>query len=405
MVQVMLIDLLPLHRRAVYMSYMNLVSTVAVVSGPLVGGAITDHWLWRWCFYLNIPLCVVIAGVCLLTVRGSPAGGTAREKLARIDFAGALLLLAGLVLVLLGLTWGGKDYPWASPAVAVTLVLGVGLLAAFVVVEARYAREPIIPMRLFTDLPLAASLASQFFLGAGITLTVLYLPVYFTVVHGASSTTAGLYLLPYLVGMTVVGLVVGQLVSRLDMYRPFLWAGLAVMTVAAGVLSIVQPDTRLVVVVVLTGLFGVGSGLGMLPLMIATQATCEVRDTATAATLALHLRNVGSIVGIAMVGTIFNNRLIAGLVALAAEFPEDSALIADSINNATIVWNGSLPPAIQARVIACFVHALKATFIANAPFVGAAFATSLFVRHRSLARDSPAAQTSKAAELLPADSV
>ncbi|KAJ2713808.1 hypothetical protein H4R19_002070 [Coemansia spiralis] len=403
MVQVLLIDLLPLRKRAAYMSYMSFVSTLAVVCGPLIGGAITDHWLWRWCFYLNIPICAVIAAVCALTIRDQLPAGTAREKLARIDFVGAGLLLAGLVLLLLGLTWGGKNYPWASPAVVVSLVLGAGLLGAFALVEARYAREPIIPMRLFTDRPLAASLVSQFFLGAGITFTVLYLPVYYTVVHGVSSTVAGLYMLPYLIGMTVVGLIVGQLVSRLDLYRPFVWLGLGMMTVAAGLLNIVQPGTRLVVVLVLTGVFGVGSGIGMLPLMIATQATCEPRDAGTAATLALHLRNVGSIFGIAMVGTIFNNRLITGLTQLAAEFPDASTQIIGSINNATVAWNGSLSAELHNRVIACYVDALKATFIANAPFAGAAFATSLLIAHRSLGRRPPPSSEKQAPQ--PADNV
>ncbi|KAJ1731119.1 hypothetical protein LPJ61_002689 [Coemansia biformis] len=403
MVQVILIDIIPLRRRATYMSYMSFTSTLAVVCGPLIGGAITDHWLWRWCFYLNIPLCAVIAAVCVFTLRLGTPTGTAREKFARIDFLGASLLLSGLVLVILGLNWGGKDYRWNSAAVIVTLVLGAVLLGVFAFVEKKYAREPIIPMRLFTDLPLAASLLSQLFLGAGITFTVLYLPVYFTVVHGASSTVAGLYMLPFLVGMSVTGLVVGPLVSRLDLYRPFVWVGLAAMTVAAALLNIVQPDTRLIVVLVLTGVFGVGSGVGMLPLMIATQATCQPRDAGTAATLALHMRNVGSIIGIAMVGTIFNNRLIDGLTALAAELPDSSAQIMGSINNATIVWGGSISAEVHTRIIACYVTALKATFIANAPFVGAAFLMSLLIKHRSLGRRAPPRDENKAQQ--PADNV
>ncbi|KAJ2081995.1 hypothetical protein H4R24_001911 [Coemansia sp. RSA 988] len=395
MVQVIMIDLLPLRKRAMYMSYMSFTSTLAVVAGPLIGGAITDHWVWRWCFYLNIPICAVIAAICFITIRIGVPAGTAKEKLGRIDFAGAFLLLAGLVLFILALNWGGKDYEWNSAAVIVTLVLSVLLLAAFIYVEHKHAREPIITMRMFTSRTLTPALVSQFFLGAGITFTVLYLPVYFTVVFGASSTVAGLYMLPYLIGMMVTGLVMGPLVTRFNTYRPFIWIGLAMMTLAAGLLNIIQPETRLTIVLVLIGIFGVGSGIGMLPLMIATQASCQPRDTATAATLALHLRNVGSIVGIAIVGTIFNNSLISHISQLALDYPRYSSLIYSSINDATIVWNGMLPVDVHSSVVSAYVNAIKAIFIANAPFVGMSFLLSLPIKHFSLGQRPPSC-TSKA---------
>ncbi|KAJ2805220.1 hypothetical protein H4R20_002179 [Coemansia guatemalensis] len=399
MVQVIMIDLLPLRKRATYMSYMSFTSTLAVVAGPLIGGAITDHWDWRWCFYLNIPICVVIAAICLITIRVGVPAGTAKEKFARIDFAGAFLLLAGLVLFILALNWGGKDYRWDSAAVIVTLVLSVLLLAAFIYVEHKHAREPIITMRMFTSRSLTPALVSQFFLGAGITFTVLYLPVYFTVVFGASSTVAGLYMLPYLIGMMVTGLIMGPIVSRFNIYRPFIWVGLAMMTLAAGLLNIIRPDTRLIVVLVLIGIFGIGSGIGMLPLMIATQASCQPRDTATAATLALHLRNVGSIVGIAVVGTIFNNSLISHISPLASEYPQYGSLIYSSINDATVVWNGMLPANVHTSVISAYVSAIRAIFIANAPFVGMSFLLSLPIKHFSLGQRAPP-NTSKATQQL-----
>ncbi|KAJ2159141.1 hypothetical protein GGF46_003229 [Coemansia sp. RSA 552] len=384
MMQVLLIDLLPLRKRATYMGFLNFTSMVAVVSGPLIGGAITDHWLWRWCFYINLPICAVIAVICMLTIRVKTPEGTAKEKLARTDFAGAGLLLTGLVLFILGLNWGGKDFAWNSAAVIVSLVLSAVLLGVFGFVEHRYAREPIIPMRMFTSWALTPALLSQFFLGAGITFTVLYLPVYFTVVFGASSTTAGLYLLPYLIGMMLFGLVMGPIVSRFDLYRPFIWLGMLAMTVSAGVLNIVQPETRLVVLLAITGVFGIGSGFVLLPLMVATQAACRPQDTGTAATLALLLRNLGSIVGIAIVGTLFNNTLIGKITMLATDFPDYSELIFNAVDDATVVWQTDIPTQVHTGIIACFVDALKATFIANAPFVGMAFLLSLFIKHRSL---------------------
>lgn len=386
MAQVVLIDLLPLRERSTYISFMSFASTLAVVAGPLLGGAITDHWIWRWCFYINIPICVVIAVISYFTVKVRPPSGTTKEKLARIDFLGALLLIAGLVLIILALNWGGKTYPWRSAAVIAPLVLGALLMVAFMVVETKVAKEPIITMRMFTSRTLTPLLFSQFFLGAGITFTVLYLPVYYTVVFDASSTRAGILMLPYLVGMMVSGLVMGPIVSRFNIYRPFIWSGLAVMTVTAGLLNIITPQTQLPVVLVITGLFGLGSGVGMMPLMVATQATCEPQDAGTAATLALLLRNLGSIVGIATVGSIFNNRLVDSILAVASHYPQYQHQIAQSINDATVAWSPSLPLHIHQQIIDGYVDALKATFIANSPFVGIAFILSLFIKHRSLGK-------------------
>ncbi|KAJ2821137.1 hypothetical protein GGI24_004301, partial [Coemansia furcata] len=283
MVQLILIDMLPLRERSTYMSFMSMASTAAVVSGPIIGGAITDHWVWRWCFYLNLPICGVIAAISFLSVSKKAATGTAREKLARIDFAGAFTLMAGLVLFILSLNWGGKTFPWRSAAVITPLILSFLLFGAFVFIETKVAREPIITMRMFTSRTLTPVLVSQFFLGAGVIFTVLYLSVYFTVVHNASSTKAGLYLLPYFIGMMVSALFMGPLVTRLDMYRPFIWVGLATMAISAALLNIINHDTKLIVVLVLIGLFGIGSGVGIMPLMVATQASCDTpQDVGTA---------------------------------------------------------------------------------------------------------------------------
>ncbi|KAJ2705987.1 hypothetical protein FB645_001964 [Coemansia sp. IMI 203386] len=384
MVQVILIDILPLRERSTYMSFMSMSSTLAVIAGPLIGGAITDHWIWRWCFYLNIPICFVIAAVSVIALRAQAPSGTAKEKLARIDFLGAFLLLGGLVMLILALNWGGNEYPWKSAAVIAPLCLSIAFISAFAYVETKVAKEPIITMRMFTSRTLTPMLFSQFFLGAGITFTVLYLPVYFTVVHNATSTKAGLYILPYLIGMMSMGLIVGPMVTRFNIYRPFIWGGMAVMTVSAALLNIINPETKIVTVLIIIGVFGVASGVGMMPLLIATQATCKPQDVGTASTLALLLRNIGSIVGIATVGSIFNNSLMSSMQTLAAVYPSYKDQIIYSINDATVAWSDSIPLDVHQQIINGYVKALKATFIANAPFVGLAFLLTLFMKHRSL---------------------
>ncbi|KAJ1948338.1 hypothetical protein FBU59_001642 [Linderina macrospora] len=384
MVQVIIIDVLPLRERGIYMSFTNLASTAAVAAGPLMGGAITDHWVWRWCFYLNIPICAVIIVVALISVRTTPVTGTAKEKLERVDFPGAFLLLAGLVLLILGLNWGGKDYSWSSPAVISTLVLGLVLLIAFIGVEKWVAKEPIIHFRLFTSRDTLPILIAQFFLGIGIIFTTFYMPIYFTVVRGTTSTIAGLYILPYLVGMLATGLVMGQVIARFNMYRPFIWVGLAGMTTIAGLFSLITSTTSIAVVLVLMGAFGIFSGMGLMPLMIAIQAACLPKDAGMAATLALFLRNIGQIVGIAINGSVLNNQLVKHLGSIAGEYPEYADTIRSALNNGALAWSDGLPELAKVAIREAYAKSLKATYAANAPFVGIAFLLCLLIKHKSL---------------------
>ncbi|ORX66743.1 MFS general substrate transporter [Linderina pennispora] len=384
MVQVVIIDVLPLRERGIYMSFTNLASTAAVAAGPLMGGAITDHWLWRWCFYLNIPICALILVVSILSVRTAPAQGTVRDKLKRVDLPGALLLLAGLVLLILGLNWGGKDYSWKSPAVITTLVLGPLLLVGFVCVERWVAKEPIIHLRLFTSHSTLPILVAQFFLGIGIIFTTFYMPIYFTVVRGTSSTIAGVYILPYLVGMLATGLVMGQIIARFNTYRPFIWTGLAGMTIVSGLFSLITSSTSIAVVLVLMGAFGVFSGMGLMPLMIAIQATCLPKDAGMAATLALFLRNIGQIVGIAINGAVLNNQLVKHLGKIALEFPMHADTVRSALDNGSLAWNSGLPEDVKVAIREAYAKSLKATYAANAPFVGIAFLLCLLIKHKSL---------------------
>ncbi|KAJ1952127.1 hypothetical protein EC988_003717 [Linderina pennispora] len=384
MVQVIIIDVLPLRERGIYMSFTNLASTAAVAAGPLMGGAITDHWLWRWCFYLNIPICALILVVSILSVRTAPAQGTVRDKLKRVDLPGALLLLAGLVLLILGLNWGGKDYSWKSPAVIATLVLGPLLLVGFVCVERWVAKEPIIHLRLFTSHSTLPILVAQFFLGIGIIFTTFYMPIYFTVVRGTSSTIAGVYILPYLVGMLATGLVMGQIIARFNTYRPFIWTGLAGMTIVSGLFSLIASSTSIAVVLVLMGAFGVFSGMGLMPLMIAIQATCLPKDAGMAATLALFLRNIGQIVGIAINGAVLNNQLVKHLGKIALEFPMYADTVRSALDNGSLAWKSGLPEEVKVAIREAYAKSLKATYAANAPFVGIAFLLCLLIKHKSL---------------------
>ncbi|KAJ2828265.1 hypothetical protein GGI24_002432, partial [Coemansia furcata] len=133
-------------------------------------------------------------------------------------------------------------------------------------------------------------------------------------------------------------------------------------------------------------------------------ASCDTpQDVGTASILSLLLRNLGSIVGIAIVGSIFNNSLVNSMTKTATQFPEYATQIFGSLNDATVAWSSSLPADVHYQIIQGYVEALKATFIANAPFVGMAFVLTLFMKHRSLGKRAPPASQKASSELKSSD--
>src|SRR5438445_10025713 len=119
---------------------------LASIVGPLLGGYLTDNLSWRWVFYVNLPVGLIALTVLWFSFPNiRPA---VRER--RIDYAGALTLVAGVVPILLALSWGGNDYPWLSPVIIGLFVLAAVMLTVFGLIESR-AIEPILPLSLFRN--------------------------------------------------------------------------------------------------------------------------------------------------------------------------------------------------------------------------------------------------------------
>lgn len=153
----------------------------------------------------------------------SPApSGTTKEKLKRVDYIGTLLVLSFATLFLLAMNFGGQTFPWNSPAVIVPLVLTFVLIAVLCVVESRYAKEPIIPPRLFKDRSITAIMITNFWFGCTIFAIGYYLPVYMQVARGDSATQSGIRLIPMQLVVPFLSTTVGWLISRFGQWRP-LW--------------------------------------------------------------------------------------------------------------------------------------------------------------------------------------
>lgn len=296
-------DLVPPRERGRIQGIVGGMMPIAFVGGPLLGGFLTDHFTWRWAFYVNVPI-----GAAALLVTGLGMRLHTPHVKAKIDYLGALLLTVGIVSLTLVASWGGSEYPWRSAQIISLAVVAVATLAVFGYAEARVA-EPILPPRLFGNRNFTVAQLLSFLVGAAMFGTVNFLPQYMQDVQGASATASGLLMLPLMFGMLAVMLTCGQLILRNGRYRAYPIMGGAVMTVGMLVMLLLKVNTSTAVSSALTVVVGVGMGFLMQNTTLITQNSVELRDMGAASGSVTLFRTIGGSLGVALLGSIFTTRL------------------------------------------------------------------------------------------------
>ena len=168
-------------RARVIRAFFGAVYAVGGATGPLLGGVITDKASWRWAFYINLPIGIAVMPIVIWLVKLKPPAGGIREKLKRVDYLGAFLIIGFCVSLMLPISWGSTSLAWDSPVIIALFCAFFVLFGLFVWVERSIAPEPIIPLRLFRIPSIACSCIGNFLLGWALIVTFYYLPVFYQV--------------------------------------------------------------------------------------------------------------------------------------------------------------------------------------------------------------------------------
>jgi EmrB/QacA subfamily drug resistance transporter len=297
-------DIFPPAERGKYQGFMSAVFGLSSIIGPTLGGYITDTLSWHWVFFINVPLGVV---VILLFIFFFPNFRPDNLK-HNIDYPGLVILILTVVPIMLALSWGGVEYPWSSLQIIGMFVFSAVALILFIFAEKR-SKEPILPLSLFRNRIVAISELVIFFTAFGMFGGIIFIPLFFQGVLGATATTSGSFLTPMMLGMVAGSFFSGQMLSRAGgHYRIQGIIGLAIMGAGMTLLSRMTVETSYgsaVVNIVITG-FGLGITMPLYTIAVQNAVPYNMLGVATSSTA--FFRSIGGSVGLAIFGSVMNNR-------------------------------------------------------------------------------------------------
>jgi EmrB/QacA subfamily drug resistance transporter len=392
-------DIISPRERGKYQGMLGASFGLASIVGPAAGGFITEHFSWRWLFFVNLPVAIVTLVVIGLFMHVP----NERRKHA-IDVWGSVTLSAGITSALLGTVWGGVQYPWTSWQIAGLYTAAAILLSAFVWIEL-HAQEPVLPLRLFKSSIFTLSNIASVGVAMSMFGAIFFLPVFVQGVIGNSVTNSGAILVPMLVAMIVTSIAGGQLISRTGRYKVPLLAGLISMGAGYYMLATFNVETTNQTTIMAMILIGLGLGVTMQTYTLIVQNSVSREDMAVATSATQLSRSIGAAVGLAILGTI----LTQGMQTAMGKYLPASALhqlqSSGGGATATAVFDPSqlahLPPAIAAGIRHGLADALHPLFLAGLPIIAVSFIATLFIREVELRQTAHVAAGRRSPDALP----
>jgi EmrB/QacA subfamily drug resistance transporter len=339
-------DVLSPLERPKFQGWIASVFAICSVAGPLLGGAVTDYLSWPWIFYLNLP----VGFVALAMIVAGPRHDRPATRRG-FDAAGFALVIFATCAFLLALSWGGTVYRWDSPQILALLASTIIAIVSLVFVERR-AAEPALPPRLFADKVIGRTILALSLAVMGMFGSLVFVPLFFQLVHGASATEAGLRTAPIMAGLILASIFGGRAVSKLGRTKPFIMGGMAVTVIsmaalAASVHAGVGSNGFDALLVVL----GAGMGLVMPNMTTTVQNAAQPGELGVAMATTSFFRSLGGAFGVALAGMMLTLTLRA-----------HAASGGGNPMNAGVQALQSLPEAERATVIAAYGSAMALIF-------------------------------------------
>ena len=365
---IMIGEMFSLEQRAKMQGFFSGVWGVSSIVGPLLGGFIVDKLSWHWVFYVNVLPGLLAAALVAFAWQDQ----TQSHERPAVDYAGAVLLSAGVVALLLGLTDFGTSTSWGL------IISSIVLFILLFWVESR-AADPILPIPLFRDRLFSTSIAHGVLSGWALFGSLSFIPLFVQSVLGTSATQAGITIAPMMLGWVIASIVGTRILLKVG-YRRLAISGTALLALGAFLMSRSDADTSRTLLMVFVSLMGIGMGLSIPPFLIAVQTTVERRQLGTATSTMQFSRSIGGTLGVSVMGAALSARLASNLSASGLD-PKLVSQLLDPLPGTQAVINEAARIAVADAITVVFFFA----FIA----AGLAFGATLFTPRTELKERSP----------------
>ncbi|RFU23870.1 hypothetical protein B7463_g12468, partial [Scytalidium lignicola] len=390
LVQIIVSDLVSLKERGKYQGVLSGAIGLGSASGPFIAAAFlkTGPEGWRWAFWLPSMLAAVCVPVLLAILPAKPITGTWQEKVLKIDFLGLGSSVVAMLFILIPVNSGGSIWAWSSPTVISLLVIGSLSLAIFLGAEWKFARLPMMPLRLFTSRSQAIVFLQNFLFGFVWQADLYFLPIYYQDVRGYKPVQSAYLVLPLLLLQSVTGVLSGPAMSWMARFRPVLYVGFVFWVIGAGLKVLFSRTTPTGVYIAALLIEGAGVGLVFQPSLVALQALSKPEDRAVVTSTRNMLRAVGAAVGVAVSTAIQYGVMEANLPAalpleLRAQVLDGEWQIGDS----SAIWTESI---LNAKM-----RGIRVVFITFVPLIGLCLFGCLLVKDKILSGDAKPKQETK----------
>lgn len=382
--QVIMATMIAPRERGKYSGYLGATFALATVGGPLIGGALTEHLSWHWCFYVGAVFAVP-AFIMLQVWLKLPVV----KRKVHIDYLGSILLAAGVSSLLIWVSLAGQRFDWWSWQTWLLVGGGIALLVLTALAE-QIAPEPIIPPRFFRNRTILLSALASLFVGVALFGATVFLSQYFQLARGETPTMSGVKTIPLIAGLFIATTVSGQVISRTGRWKAWVLVGGLLMTAGLGLLATIAFDTSYWVVAPYMFLVGAGVGMLLQNLVLSVQNIVAPQDLGAASSFVAFSRSLGGAIGVSALGALLSNRVKSHLTdGLAAAGIQNAggALSTTSIPNLS-----AIPEPVRGIVQAAYGSSIADVFLVSAPFALIAFLISVFLKETTLrGRNQPLA--------------
>lgn len=380
-------DLVPLDDRPRYQSILATMGGAAFFSGPAIGGVLTDQFSWRWCYWINLPFCLITLIVVLIFLRLPRPDVNLSAGLKKIDFWGALALVLAISCFTIPMSLGGNGWNWSSFPVLSLLLLSFFSCCSFFYIERYHAVEPIVPLRLLKNRNLLAAWGNLFFYQITFVTLFFYLPIWVQVVEGKSPQMTGLQLSPLVGGLVCGGLLYAPLRAAISALVPtypprIILLRLGTLMLIAGMVlrSTVTRQTPKAIDLLYLSVYGIGAGLTMQTSFVYAQGAVEHQDMAIANSLAVFFQNSGGPIGLALMGAINRMDLKKRFSQIPSEIASSDVLSSILSDPSLVHKPGFLTDAAREVVVNQFAGSISFTLMLAAVFAIVVLVTGSCVR-------------------------